>query len=203
MVKVWLLLILLPAVLLHVALGSPSGPLDTCPHMLHVLPASQSLSHPSYLLETFIPWQCPCTVLSLAHSCPRIPPSSHPPYHLLLTSLLCLISSGPGKRTACPRVAESSSSKLCHPEDFCCSFVPGCLSLSVFLPAVLHILPLPVYSKGAPWPDIGYHPAGYQLHSHIWGHNFFLIQGNFRLPLFRLVAPCLFLAKIAGIGKHM
>lgn len=63
------------------------------------------------------------------------------------------------------------------------SATPGCLSLSVFLPAVLHILSLPVYSKGAAWPDIGYHPASYQLHSHIWGHNFFLTQGNFRLPL--------------------
>lgn len=135
------------------------------------------LSHPSYLLETFFPWQCPCTALSLAHSCPRILPASHPPYHLLLSSLLCFISlSGPGKRTACPRVAESSSSKLCHPKDFCCSWLLIIVSFPSSSPSYSSL-------QQPPWPDIGYHLAGYQLHSHIWGHTFFLTQGNFRLPL--------------------
>lgn len=91
-----------------------------------------------------------------------------------------------------PSFVTSKTSALC---------CPGCLSLSVFLPAVFRSLSLPVFSRVAPWPDTGYHPTSYQLHSHVWGliSSSLKATSNFHYQLFLLVASCLFLANITGI----
>lgn len=89
-------------------------PLATCLACLPV-PKSSLLPTRNFLsMAVSLHCSAPSTLLS------QDPPASHPPYQLLLYSSLCLISSsGPGKRTACPRVAVSSSSKLYYSKDFC------------------------------------------------------------------------------------
>lgn len=120
------------AALLHVTLGSPPGPLDTHPHLLHVLRGSQflSFSAPSYLLETFC--AIPATV-SLHCSVPgtllsQSPLASHSPNHPY-----CLPHSASSLHHCQQRglpvtEAESSRSRPCHPRPVLC-----CLSLLVFL----------------------------------------------------------------------
>lgn len=179
MVKVRLL-ILLPAVLLRVALGSPPGPLDTRPHLLHVLPASWSLSHLCTLLPTrnFLSMAVSphCPVPSTLLSRILLPFSPHITCCCLPHSVSSL-HQGQGRGLSVPEWQSplAPSFVTSKTSALCC---PGCLSLSVFLPAVFHTLSLPVYSRGTPWPDTGYHPTSYQLHSHVWG----LISSSRQLP---------------------
>lgn len=143
--QVWLLPILLPVALLHVALGSLSGPLDATPPA--AWPASQPLSHlctflpPSNLLSVPSLPQCPWAYHTPVPGSPCIPAPALPLLFPTLSSL-----SGPGKSTACPRVAESSRSRVCYPKP-CSLFLVACHHFSFLLSFILCL------SQSTSWPD--------------------------------------------------
>lgn len=151
------------------------SPLVTCLACLPV-PKSSLLPTRNFLSVAVSPYcSVPSTLLS------QDLPVCHPPYHLLLSSPSCLISSsGPGRGLPIPEWQSPPAPSFVTPKTsvLCCSW----LRIISFLPAVLHALPLPVYSRGVPWPETEDHPAGEQLYSRIWTPNFFLTQGNFQLP---------------------
>lgn len=170
------------------------SPLVTCLACLPV-PKSSLLPTRNFLSVAVSPYcSVPSTLLS------QDLPASHPPYHLLLSSPFCLISSsGPGRALPIQsgRVLQLEALSLQRLLFF---VVPGCLS-----PASFQLSFMLCLSQST--AEVCH---GLRLWTILWAISYTPISGDlvssslkatssFHHQPFLLVAPCLFLAKTSGI----